>query len=313
MEDTVAEESYQLLAAAVVERQRAAEPPPPGPPQLSEHAVDVSIDRSDPDAESPSVGDDRSPRKSIVQLRPPRGPDGHSRHHTMVPRMMVTAGLLAALGSPLFFLVLYQQDHFDIVGNDWFFDARGRELAKAAVTAVAACTTLGWLWWTTAAALNARHRARYGVSPFFASIAALVIIGSGVLLPQILDSLDERPGDRGLIALFVVLLLASVVAFFGTLTAYRRSAGAIGASQRPWNVIIIVPWVMVALNLFAQFFTKAVGDNFLTVIGVVNLTFLGVMVLALYQGMSSFDRACIGRQMSHSDRADVPDFLRRSK
>lgn len=312
MEDTVAEESYQLLAAAAVERQRAVEPPPP--PQLSERAVDVSVGRDDPAAEQEAaVGDDRSPRKSLVRLRPPTGADGHSSHHTMVPRMMVTAGLLAAIGSPLFFLVLYRQDHFDIVGNDWFFDERGRKLAEAAVTAIGACTTLGWLWWTTAAALNARHRARYAVSPFFASIAALVIVGSGVLLPQVVDSLNERSGDRGLIALFVVLLVASVVAFFGTLTAYRRSAGAIDASQRPWNVIIVVPWVMVALNLFAQFFTKAVGDNFLTVIGVVNLTFLGVMVLALYRAMSSFDRACTGRHMAHSDRGEVPDFLRRSR
>lgn len=312
MEDTVAEESYQQLAAAVVERQRAAEPPPPAPPQLSDRAVDVSVDRAEGDSPA-SAGEARSPRKSVVQLRPPVGADGHFSHHTMVPRMMVTAGLLAALGSPLFFLVLYRQGHFDIIGNDWFFDERGRKLAKAAVTAIAACTTLGWLWWTTSAALNARHRARYAVSPFFASIAALVIIGSGALLPQVIDALSERSGEAGLIALFVVLMVAPVVAFFGTLTAYRRSAGAIGASQRPWNVIIIVPWVMVALNLFAQFFTKAVGDNFLTVIGVVNLTFLGAMVLALYQAMSSFDRACTGRQMSHSDRADVPDFMRRSK
>ena len=92
--------------------------------------------------------------------------------------------------------------------------------------------------------------------------------------------------------------------------AYRRSADAIGATQRPWNVIVALPFVMVALNLLARFFTTAAGDSYLTVIGVGNMALLGLLVLAVYQAMSAFDRACAGRQMSHADRCEVPAMRR---
>lgn len=238
-------------------------------------------------------------------------PDPESMHHTILPRTMVIAGLLAALGSPLFFLVLHQQDHFDIVGNDWIFDEHGRRLAKAAVTAIVACFLLGWLWWATVAALNARRRARYAVSPWLASITALLTVGCVALLPAVVDRLQDNEEDTGLLTMFCVLMVVPVVSFFGTLSSYRRSAGGIGASQRPWNVVIVLPWVLVAVNLLAQFFSNAVGDNFLMVMGVVNMAFLGAMVLGLYRGMAAFDRACAGSHMAHTDRAELPDFLRR--
>jgi hypothetical protein len=73
----------------------------------------------------------------------------------------------------------------------------------------------------------------------------------------------------------------------------------------------MLPWVCVGLNLIARFCTTAVGDSYTTVIGVVNLGFIGMYVLGTYQALSSFDRACAGRHMAHSDRDELPDFLKR--
>ena len=233
-----------------------------------------------------------------------------SSHHTVLPRTMVISGLLAALGSPLFFGLLYRQGHFDIIGNDWYFDERGRSLAVAAVAAVAACTGLGWLWWTIAASLNARQRARYAVAPWFAPFASLIIVGCLSLLPSAITTFRDNTDDKRLVALCAALIALPIVAFFSTLGAYRRAANSIGASQRPWNLMIVLPWAMAAANLISRFFTLAAGDSYLTIIGVVNMAALGVIVLSLYQAMASFDRACAGRHLAAADRGEVPDFLR---
>ena len=109
------------------------------------------------------------------------------------------------------------------------------------------------------------------------------------------------------------LAVVAIIAHFGTLTAYRRTAGVIGAATLPWLIVIVLPWAALGLNLLAQFFVNAVGDSFLTVSAVMNLGFIGVQVLAIYQAMTSFDQACVGRQMAHDDRGELPDFLRAAR
>ena len=94
------------------------------------------------------------------------------------------------------------------------------------------------------------------------------------------------------------------------LEAYRRAAGVIGASQRTWLLVILLPWAALAANGLAQFFAQAVGDSYLKAIAIGNMIVCGVQVLALYQAMSSFDRACSGRQMTHDDHGELPEFMR---
>jgi len=316
MSDPLADEGYRLLAASVA-AQPGATQTLPAQPVLAEEVPAHLGGSADASSVSGTVAViEPAPRGPRVQQHRPaftvhRPDQSGSARHTMLPRTMVVAGLLAALGSPLFFGLLYQQDHFDIVGNDWYFDERGRSIAVAAVAAVSACTGLGWLWWTIAASLNARQRARYAVAPWVAPIAAVVIVGCLGLLPSAIETFRENTDDTRLVALCAVLIALPIVAFFGTLGAYRRAANSIGASQHAWNVIIVLPWVMAAANLLSRFFTLAAGDSYLTIIGVVNLAALGVIVLSLYQAMASFDRACAGRQMAAADRGDVPNFLRR--
>jgi len=308
VEDAIAEETYLLLASAVG-RGSAVEPTPTAtlplePPPLPTLWSDDPGPEPTPD---PLLAH-RSQRRIVVGLSKP---DDGSLHHTLLPRTIVVAALLAALGSPLVAFVLERQGHLRLDGTNWYFDDRGRKVATAVVVAVAACSVLGWLWWTTAAALNARKRARYTVSPWFAPLQILVMCGCGVLLFGTLqqDTLGDEERARQLM-IVVALVAIVVISHFLILEAYRRAAGVIGGSQRAWLLVILLPWVALAANLLAQFFAHTVGDSYLKAIALGNMFVVGAQVLALYQAMSSFDRACSGRHMAHNDRGELPDFLR---
>lgn len=238
-------------------------------------------------------------------------PRDGSLFHTLLPRTMVMAGLLAALGSPLLAFVLERQGHLELDGRDWTLDDRGRSIATAAVGAIFVCSVLGWAWWTTAAALNARRQARYTVSPWFApiAIALIVLCARGALSVFQSDTLGDDAHTKKVL-MMTGLIAVAVIAHFTVLEGYRRAAGVIGASQRPWLVVILLPWAALALNGLAQFFANAVADSYLKVSGLANLMVLGVNALALYQAMSSFDRACSGRHMVHSDHEELPEFMR---
>jgi hypothetical protein len=118
---------------------------------------------------------------------------------------------------------------------------------------------------------------------------------------------EERTRKFMVIAALIVI---AVISHFLILEAYRRAAGVIGASQRAWLLVILLPWVTFGANLLAQFFARTVGDSYLKVSALGNMFVCGIQVLALYQAMSSFDRACSGRHMAHNDRGELPDFLR---
>lgn len=309
MEDAIAEESYQLLAATL-SRGSQAEPShtavlPTQPSVLptlapGENSAVMTV------AESPIVS--RPQHRIVAGFN--KANDG-SLHHTLLPRTMVIAGLLAGLGSPLVGFVLERQGHLELDGANWYLDDRGRSVATAVVVSVVACSVLGWLWWTTAAALNARKQARYTVSPIFAPILILLMSGCAVLLVDTLQT-TTYGGDEHTRKLLIVsaLIAIVVVSHFLILEAYRRAAGVIGGSQRPWLFVIVLPWATLAANLLAQFFARTVGDSYLHVMGLGNMFVCGAQVLALYQAMSSFDRACSGRHMAHNERGELPDFMR---
>jgi len=309
VEDAIAEESYLLLAATVGRSSPAVpnltqslpvQPAPPPTLAPGEHSSVRSFTE-------PSMV--TGPQRRIV-VSAGRPNDG-SLHHTLLPRTMVIAALLAALGSPLVAFVLERQGHLVLDGTNWKFDDHGRAVATAVVVAGVAGSVLGWLWWTTAAALNARKQARYTVSPFFAPLLILVMSGCAVFAVGTLRSETygaEEPTRKALVVAGLVMI--AVISHFLILEAYRRAAGVIGASQRPWLLVILLPWATLAANLLAQFFARTVGDSYLTVSALVNMFVCGVQVLAIYRAMLSFDRACSGRHMAHNERGELPDFLR---
>lgn len=309
MDDAIAEESY-LLLAATVGRSSSTEPnhtevlPVQSPPHPTL-----------PFGESSGAAPVTEPSMAIrSQRRMVDGfdtPDDGSLHHTLLPRTMVIAGLLAALGSPLVAFFLERQGHLRLDGTNWYFDDRGRSVATAILVAVVSCVVLGWLWWTTAAALNARKQARYTVSPLFAPLLIVLMSGCALLLVGTLQTDAFGDDERTRKAMTTAALIAVVViCHFVILEAYRRAAGVIGATQRPWLLVILLPWATLAANLLAQFFAHAVSDSYLKASALGNMFVCGVQVLALYQAMSKFDRACSGRHMAHDDRGELPEFLR---
>lgn len=328
MEDAIADESYRVLAASLMGAASATSTGGTGGtevlPVVDATSDDASADAPDA-APNPITGpvlavapatDDDSSR--LVSARPAHHHhrlsglhEEGSSHHTLLPRLMVVTSMVAALGFPLFLGMLYREGHFDIVGKDWYFDDRGRELATSGLSAIVGCFCLGWCWWTASAALNARNKARYAVSPLFGPLAIATTGACLYLLPRALTAREEAASDERLklLLLCIALCIVPVVAYFSTVGTFSRTAGAIGASRRPWLVIIGLPWVMLGLNLFSRFFTTAVGDSYLTVTGLVNLVLIGGYVLALYFAMTTFDRTCAGRHMSHDDRA-TPEMFR---
>lgn len=319
MEDAIADESYRVLAASLIGSGGTEVLP------LTDTADDVAAsdaaDGSAPPitgpvlAMSPAADDDANrivtarPHHHHLRLTATR--DDGSSHHTLLPRLMVVTSMLAALGFPLFLLELYRQGHFEMVDWKWYFDERGRRLAVSGVYAIGACFCLGWVWWTAAAALNARNKAKYAISPIFGPFAIATTGACLYLLPRALKALDEAASDDRLKmwALVVTLCVVPVFAYFSTVGTFSRTAGAIGASRRPWLVIVGLPWVMGGLFLFSRFFTTAVGDGYWTMTGVIGWVMIGGYVLALYFAMTSFDRTCAGRHMSHDDRGH-PELFR---
>lgn len=314
MEDAIANESYRVLAASLMGSGGTDVLP----------VIDDDPDMVDADparvtgpvlAVAPATEDD--PNRIVTarphhhQLRLMATRDDGSSHHTLLPRLMVVTSMVAVLGFPLFLGELYRQGHFDMIDWKWQFDERGRQLAVSGVYAIAACFCLGWVWWTAAAALNARNKAKYAISPIFGPIAIATTGACLYLLPRALTAYrDAEESDRWrLLALCITLGVVPVVAYFSTVGTFSRTAGAIGASRRPWFVIIGLPWVMGGLFLFSRFFTTAVGDGYWTVTGLVGLVLIGGYVLALYFAMTSFDRTCAGRHMSHDDRGN-PELFR---
>ncbi|MGB8858961.1 MAG: hypothetical protein WCC60_06885 [Ilumatobacteraceae bacterium] len=314
MEDPVAEQSYLLLAETMEARSRTDMLPAISDEVPAVVAGVPVLSGGDEPRQSDLVQRAVAPRPSSNWFaRAAQGDDG-SNHHTTLPRLMVITSMLAALGSPLLFGALYRQGHFDVVGTDYYIDDRGRKVATAAAVAIVVCYNLGWWWWTMASSLNARKKARYTVSPWFGTIVMILTVGCIVLLPRAIEAQRSAPDTySSTLAWCLALVALPIVAHFAMLTAYRRAARAVGATQTPWTFISMLPFVMVGLNLLSRFFTRAIGDSYLTVTGIANLAFVGMYVMGLYQAMSSFDRACAGRQMAHTDRADLAEFISRSR
>jgi cation transport ATPase len=317
MDDPLAEDGYRALAEALAGRPRGeadeAVAAPVATAMLPLQPAGMTLEGAAAD-EQRGRGLNTTPEPvAKAAQRARREAESHSRYHTLLPRLMVIAALLAALGSPVFLEVLRLQDHLRVEGNDWFFDDRGRRLAVAGVAVIGTCFVLGWLWWGVAAALNARRRSRHTVTPLLVPFTIALTVAALYFVPQLMDEASGRADNHNTRVLIAGVLVAlALITHFASLSAYRRAAGAVGGNQRPWSFIIILPWVCLGLNLLARFFTTAVGDSYLTVIALVNMAFVGAYIYGMHQALASFDRACVGRRMAHSDREEVPNFLRRA-
>lgn len=106
--------------------------------------------------------------------------------------------------------------------------------------------------------------------------------------------------------------LLIVIAHFGVLRAYRRTAEAIGAEVRPWARVIALPWVTLVCSLLLAFFGQVLDQTVFTlVLGTLWVCCYLACATSMYQAMAAFDRACAGRRLVRGDDDGLPEFAAR--
>ncbi|MCB0983808.1 MAG: hypothetical protein KDB06_04065 [Ilumatobacter sp.] len=268
-----------------------------------------------PQLPSRSVGaaDDR-PSGEITVQRPAAGPapvlrDPHhyDRHHTMIPRTLCFAGQVAWLTMPAVAFMLTRDDRivWDTDNGVPVLDHEARRVMALIGVASVAAYLLGWVWWTTVAALNARQMSRRTMWPG-ASIASVAVQAAVLALLPSFRAEDELVDA----AVLGVAGLIVVAAHFYVLGALRRTAESINGPTAPWTRLIVIPWAVAAFNAVGAFFVGFISTEF--TLGVLGLQVLLLVwyVASTYQAMTSFDRASVGRALLSQDDHTFAMFMR---
>ena len=277
--------------------------------------------RAERSAMEPTDGPRLPPRSSLVAesiseevptvARPVTGPvpvieDVRARrHHTLLPRTACFAGQMMWIAIPALVLLLAQKGRveWDDTGVPQF-DRDDRALIATLVLASAGAYLFGWLWWATAAALNARQTSRHTLWPGLPIFALCVQIAAVVAARAV--HLEDDIYDS---AVSAVAWAAVVAAHFGVLGAFRRAATSIRAPQAPWTRVIVIPWAAVAFNAVGAFFVGFISQTMTMIVIGVQFAVLLWYILSFYQAMVSFDRGCIGRVSMGQDDNTFERFL----
>lgn len=202
--------------------------------------------------------------------------------------------------------VLDDDDHLRVENGQLTFDEVGRKSLQSVVLIGLLAALVGWLLWTIGAAINARGKTRWSVSPLSAPLAYLFVFGLAVAGSVLSDGFTNQFGALAIIAVAAV----AIICHLGILAAFRRAAVAIGAPDAPWTRVMVLPLAIGLITSVGAFFNRAVSSP-ASMLAFSSVTFaLGLLMVAnLTKAMGSFDRSCIGRQMSH-ENMQIPDFLR---
>lgn len=229
------------------------------------------------------------------------------RHfHTWLPRQMVMVGLYGGLLMPVALYFLDDDEHIGYAKGRFVVDPVGQESLRVVALASIGLTLVGWLLWTVTAALNARGKSRWSISPLSLPMAYVFVAGLGVGASAFTENFtNEYTGPA-------ILIVASigVICHLGVLAAFRRAAVAIGAPDTPWTHVMVLPVAIGIVSGVGSFFTQAISSQagYLAFSGVTFLLSL-LMVASWVRAMATFDRSCVGRQMTH-ESMEIPAFLR---
>lgn len=224
---------------------------------------------------------------------------------TVVPRAICVTGFFIAFAYPAVLLWLNQKGHADLVNGAFRLDDVSKRVTTVMLLGAAACMLLGWLWWGVAAAINARRKARWTVTPWFVPLTYLTVaaaaVGAGISERWLGDDADY---------VRIVALAFAVVMYFATLSAYRRSAQAIGGATKYWTRLIVLPWMIAVSGGVFGFFSEFLPAR--AVLGAYVLLQLaqGLYGLFMYQAMTAFDRASIGTHQLQQNDQDFAKFLK---
>lgn len=239
--------------------------------------------------------------------RPGPPPEAPARHfHTWLPRQMVAVGLFGVLFMPTALYFLDDDDHISFYKGRLVVDAVGRESLRVVVVLGLAFVMVGWLLWTITAALNARGKSRWSISPLSLPMAYVFVAGLGVGAAAFTESFTNKFTNPAII----IVASIAVICHLGVLAAFRRAAVAIGAPDTPWTHVMVLPCAIFGITMLGTFFNQAIASQ-ASYLAFSLFTFgLTVFMAGSWvRAMSTFDRSCVGRQMTH-DSMDIPAFLR---
>lgn len=239
--------------------------------------------------------------------RPIAAPEETVRHfHTWLPRQMVTLGLYGVLLGPIALYFLDDDDHIGYAKGRLVVDPVGQESLRVVATAGLGLALVGWLLWTITAALNARGKSRWSISPLSVPMAYVFVVGLAVGASAFTENFTNKYTGPAI----VIVASVGVICHLGVLAAFRRAAVAIGAPDTPWTHVMVLPCGIGLIAAFGSFFTQAISSQ-ASYLAFSGLTFgLSLLMVASWvRAMVSFDRACVGRQMTH-ENMEIPAFLR---
>lgn len=224
---------------------------------------------------------------------------------TLVPRTLTVAGFFLLFTFPAVALLLNDGGHLTYRHRVVHMDDKAHRIIAVMLAGAAGCLLVGWLWWSVAAALNARRRSRWAVSPFFVPVTYVLYAMLGVIAAMSKQVLGDNwfYGQAGALAVAVVI-------YFSTLGAYSKTAQGVGSPSTYFTRLIVIPWATFAGSMVALFFAKYLSEEARLIVFLLFVLVQGIYGLTMYQAMSHFDRACAGRRLGHDDPDAVANFLK---
>ncbi len=239
--------------------------------------------------------------------RPMAAQEETVRHyHTWLPRQMVTVGLYGGLLMPVALYFLDDDEHIGYAKGRVVVDPVGQESLRVVAGVALGLTLAGWLLWSIAAALNARGKSRWSISPLSLPMAYVFVAGLAVGASAFTENFTNKYTAPAI----VIVACIGVICHLGVLAAFRRAAVAIGAPDTPWTHVMVLPVAIGLVTGLGSFFTQAISSQ-ASYLAFSGLTFLFslLMVASWVRAMATFDRSCVGRQMTH-ENMEIPAFLR---
>lgn len=227
-------------------------------------------------------------------------------YHTWLPRQMVLVGLYGGLLGPVALYFLDDDDHIGFAKGRLVVDPIGQESLRVVELASIGLTLVGWLLWTITAALNARGKSRWSISPLSLPMAYVFVAGLAVGA----SAFTEDFTNKYAVPAILIVISIGAICHLGVLAAFRRAAVAIGAPDTPWTHVMVLPLAIGVVTGVGSFFTQAISSqaSYLAFSGLTFLLSL-LMVASWVRAMATFDRSCVGRQMTH-ESMEIPAFLR---
>lgn len=219
---------------------------------------------------------------------------------------MVTLGLYGGLLMPVALYFLDDDDHIGFAKGRLVVDPVGQESLRVVAAVGLSLTLVGWLLWTITAALNARGKSRWSISPLSLPMAYVFVAGLAVGASVFTEDFTNKYTGPAI----GIVATIGIICHLGVLAAFRRAAVAIGAPDTPWTHVMMLPLAIGLVSALGSFFTKAISSqaSYLAFSGLTFLLSL-VMVASWVRAMATFDRSCVGRQMTH-ENMEIPAFLR---